>query len=572
MKPTLRIVVACVAVVCLLVVEGVVLAAFSLALEGVEGVSPAAVAKARTAALLGGLVAVALAAGALDVFVRRHLLTPLRALAAYADAVAHGERPPCVSGPFIGRLASLRTSLCTMVDALHDALDKAAALTRDANEHALEADASRRQAQRLIIKDETRRTGMLAAGETLETVADSIATMAKELRHVAAEVSDGAAGQQVEVDRTAEAVSSMTAAFDHAATRARQAADSADAARRQAAQGASVVDLSVDAITSVREQAAALSQNMTHLGHQAESIGAVMTVISDIADQTNLLALNAAIEAARAGDAGRGFAVVADEVRKLAEKTMQATREVGAAIEGIQQGTRTSLSHVEHASSAVEDAASRAAESRTALTEIVSLAQGTASEVQELAIVIEQQAGSSADISKAVTRIHEISARTTDGMLAASRTIAALSRQAEELVTCNGVLQLIGKGEVQAQLERMAAGMQAMDPARMETDMRQAAAKSPYFELLYATDARGVQTTANIGGAGLPHLNDPAAKGRNWSNRPWFAGPLKLQDTYISPVYVSTATNSPCLTISTPIWREDIVVGVLAADIRVTVS
>ena len=61
---------------------------------------------------------------------------------------------------------------------------------------------------------------------------------------------------------------------------------------------------------------------MTRLGQQADSIGHILSVISDIADQTNLLALNAAIEAARAGDAGRGFAVVADEVRKLAEKTM----------------------------------------------------------------------------------------------------------------------------------------------------------------------------------------------------------------------------------------------------------
>lgn len=58
---------------------------------------------------------------------------------------------------------------------------------------------------------------------------------------------------------------------------------------------------------------------MEALKEQAQGVGRIMTVITDIADQTNLLALNAAIEAARAGDAGKGFAVVADEVRKLAE-------------------------------------------------------------------------------------------------------------------------------------------------------------------------------------------------------------------------------------------------------------
>jgi methyl-accepting chemotaxis protein len=78
------------------------------------------------------------------------------------------------------------------------------------------------------------------------------------------------------------------------------------------------------------------SGEVRKLGESAEKISQIIGVIQDIAEQTNLLALNATIEAARAGESGKGFAVVATEVKELAKQTANATDDIRARIEGMQ--------------------------------------------------------------------------------------------------------------------------------------------------------------------------------------------------------------------------------------------
>jgi len=239
--------------------------------------------------------------------------------------------------------------------------------------------------------------------------------------------------QSQRIGETATAMEQMNATILEVARNSSEAADTAGKARKKAEDGAQVVGRVVAEIGEVESQARDLKADMDKLGVQAEGIGRIMNVISDIADQTNLLALNAAIEAARAGEAGRGFAVVADEVRKLAEKTMAATKEVGDAISGIQQGTSRNVQNVERSVRTIEDATSLAAKSGESLAEIVSLVELAADQVRSIATAAEEQSSASEEITRNVEDISRISFEVSDSMKHATRSVTELTEQTKNM-------------------------------------------------------------------------------------------------------------------------------------------
>ena len=204
---------------------------------------------------------------------------------------------------------------------------------------------------------------------------------------------------------TLTAMEQMNMAVLDISKNASDAAASSDNMRTTATDGQNIVGQVVSSINLVQKNSLALRADMEKLSDEAQSINQIMTVISDIADQTNLLALNAAIEAARAGDAGRGFAVVADEVRKLAEKTMNATTEVGSAIENIQQGTRRNMEHVDRAVVSIEEVTGLANTTGDRLKDIVEITALSADMVRAIATASEQQSASSAQINEAVEAV-----------------------------------------------------------------------------------------------------------------------------------------------------------------------
>lgn len=131
--------------------------------------------------------------------------------------------------------------------------------------------------------------------------------------------------QSTNISQVAE---NMTSTVDAIANDARSAGEFAAKTNAAGVDGQRALsDLNLK-FQSLGETSQNVSEALSVLRDQSQSIQGITEVINGIAEQTNMLALNAAIEAARAGDYGRGFAVVADEVRGLASQTTQATAEI----------------------------------------------------------------------------------------------------------------------------------------------------------------------------------------------------------------------------------------------------
>jgi methyl-accepting chemotaxis protein len=289
----------------------------------------------------------------------------------------------------------------------------------------------------LLITDLTtikgRQRTILQVASQASEISDRVAAASEELAAQVEEISHGAEMQRTRMESTASAMTEMNSTVLEVARSASRASEQSDLTRSTAGTGSDLVNQVVQAINQVNTVASTLQENMQSLGTQAESIGGVMNVISDIADQTNLLALNAAIEAARAGEAGRGFAVVADEVRKLAEKTMSATQEVSSSINAVQYSTRANLEAVNSAVDSIKKATDLADSSGVALQEIVEMAATSSSVVASIATAAEEQSATSEEINRALEEINQVIGDTTNGMIESSSAVQELSRMAQEL-------------------------------------------------------------------------------------------------------------------------------------------
>jgi len=391
------------------------------------------VAAARNNLLLmeGLLVAVILL---VTVLAARFIAGPIRRLQASAAQIAQGDLDAEINISTRDEIGSLARAFEHMVGNLKAMISQAEEKTVEAKDKAelaeqatLEAEEARKGSE------QSRMEGMQEAAHDLAGIVDRLSAASEEISAQIDEVSRNAEEQKSRTNEVATAIEEMNASVLEISRNASQAAEGSEETRIKAEEGNAVMAEVSSSMKAVHARAGEMTETLNELGRNVLGINQVMEVINDIADQTNLLALNAAIEAARAGEAGKGFAVVADEVRKLAEKTMQATREVGETIQAIQNKTSQSVEDMNQTNTVVQDTMRLASQAEGSLKKIVSVTESNSEQVRNIATASEQQSTACEEINQSTEDVNRTAAETSEAMSQSSQAVHELTRLTSDM-------------------------------------------------------------------------------------------------------------------------------------------
>ena len=262
---------------------------------------------------------------------------------------------------------------------------------------------------------------------------EQVTTASQQAQAITAQLLDAAQRQSKEIEETSASVLKMAGSINDVSATAIESARVAQISLDAAEKGQSAVQNSISGMNEIREQIQETAKRIKRLGESSQEISEIVELISDITEQTNILALNAAIQAASAGEAGRGFTVVAEEVQRLAERSGEATKQIGAIVKTIQTDTHDAVAAMEKSTQGVVEGAKLSDAAGQALSEIGRVSQELAGLIHSISTTTQAQTEVAQSVAKNMQDIQNITTQTTEGTKRTAVSIGQLANLAADL-------------------------------------------------------------------------------------------------------------------------------------------
>jgi methyl-accepting chemotaxis protein len=260
-----------------------------------------------------------------------------------------------------------------------------------------------------------------------------LSTAATQLLSASHQQASGATEQASAVSEVSTTIEELGSTARQIAIAAEQVAEASGQTLENLSEGQDAVDNSIQAMERIRGRVQDVSTRVLNLGERSQQIGEIIDLINDLSDETHLLALNAAIEAAGAGEHGRRFAVVAAEVKSLANRALAAAKEVKGVIAEIQKATNAAVLAAEEGGKEVERGVELAHSAGQVMNNIVMVAERTAQSSAEISLATAQQQSASEQVVETMREIADVARQTAAGSRQMAESAQMLTAIAERL-------------------------------------------------------------------------------------------------------------------------------------------
>ncbi|NEP01030.1 MAG: GAF domain-containing protein [Symploca sp. SIO2E9] len=224
-------------------------------------------------------------------------------------------------------------------------------------------------------------------------------------------------------------VEQMSNSIHKIADHVNQVAEVAHTATNTVEASGSAMELTARKIFKLQAVVEKTAKKVEYLGKSYQKISQVVSLINQIALQTNVLAVNAGLEATRAGEQGKGFSVIATQVGELAERSVEATKNIEAIVESIQQETAQLVKVMRQETAEVTEGSLLVEETKHSLGNIIEVSR----QIDRLAASISQATVSQVETSEAVRELMTDMAKVSQETSESSQQISGSLQQTVEI-------------------------------------------------------------------------------------------------------------------------------------------